>query len=60
MLKLFSAFAIADFKSFSSNGLAAFGVRSKVASATSTGLFLIRSKTICTFLGEMRAFLKYA
>ena len=46
---------IADFKSFSTISAAALGVNFKIASASPTDLFLIKSITILTFLEEMRA-----
>ena len=52
--KLFSAFATAEYKTFIKTSEAAFGVFLRIPIATPTGLFLMRSLTIFTFLGDMR------
>ena len=57
---LFSAFAAADLTNLRRGSLAAFGVFIRIPTAVPTGLFLIRSRTIFTFLGVMRRPLKYA
>ena len=54
MLWLFSALATADLSSFARGSQADLGVLLSIAIATSTGLFLIRSSTMPTFLGEIR------
>ena len=60
MLKLFSAFAIALLRSFSRSSHAAFGVCFRIAIARSTGLFLMRSRTISTLRGEIRVYFRTA
>src|SRR5699024_9646270 len=59
-MSLYSAFAIADFNSFPSGSHAAFGVYLRIAIASSQGLFLMRSSTICTLRGAMRTWVTFA
>jgi hypothetical protein len=58
MLWLFSAFATADLSSFATGSLAALGVCFRIAIAVAAGLLRMRSSTIWTFRGEMRAYLR--
>lgn len=55
MLKLFSALAAAEFTSLRRGSQAAFGVYCRIASASSRGLLRMRSITIETLRGLMRA-----
>ena len=55
VMKLFSALAAAEFTSLRRGSQAAFGVYCKIASASSRGLLRMRSITIETLRGLMRA-----